>query len=75
MMRVTVKLFATLRDHRFSVDTFEFEPGTTVAGVVRHLGISEKEAALILLNGRHTDLATGLNNGDTLAIFPPVGGG
>jgi molybdopterin converting factor small subunit len=74
-MRVTVKLFATLRERRFSVDTLEFETGATVASVIHHLDISEREAALILLNGRHAIISTLLHDGDTLAIFPPIGGG
>ena len=75
MMRVTVKLFATLREGRFSVNTLEFKAGTTVKDVVRHLGISEKEAALIFVNSRHAGLSADLADGDTLAIFPRVGGG
>lgn len=75
MIRVTVKLFATLRQGRFSLENRTFEPGTTVGMVVRELGIPEQEAALILVNGRHEDLTTQLADGDTLALFPPVGGG
>ncbi len=51
------------------------EPGSTVADIVRRLSISEKEAALIFVNNRHADLSTSLADGDTLSIFPPVGGG
>ncbi len=47
--------------------------------VVRHvvavLNILEKEAAIIFVNSRHADFETVLKEGDTLAIFPPVGGG
>ncbi len=75
MPRVTIKLFASLRDGRFSVDTVEFERSPSVVDVIRYLRISQKEAALILVNSRHADLSTALNDGDTLAIFPPVGGG
>jgi sulfur-carrier protein len=75
MMHVVVKLFATLREDRFTEETREYESGSDVASVIRDLGISEKEAALILINGRHADLATQLNDQDTLAIFPPIGGG
>ena len=75
MIHVVVKLFATLREGRFAEETREYQSGSDVAGVIRDLGISEKEAALILINGRHADLSTLLNDQDTLAIFPPVGGG
>ena len=75
MTRVTVKLFATLREGRFNVDSLELQPGSTVTTIVHRLGIPEKEATLIFLNGRHADLSTELFDGDTLAIFPPIGGG
>ncbi|MGD0233563.1 MAG: MoaD/ThiS family protein [Syntrophorhabdales bacterium] len=75
MMRVTVKLFATLREGRFSVETLDLEPGATVENVVRRLNISEKEAALTFVNSRHVDPSAEITDGDTLSIFPPVGGG
>ncbi len=75
MVRVTIKLFATLRDGRFNVESRELQDGTTVHTLIDKLGITEKEAALILVNGRHGDLSTRLADGDTLAIFPPIGGG
>jgi sulfur-carrier protein len=75
MMRVTVKLFATLREGRFSVETLDLEPGTTVADIICRLNISEKEAALTFLNSRHVNLSAELAEGDTLSIFPPIGGG
>jgi sulfur-carrier protein len=75
MTEVTIKLFATLRDGRFSIESRELQPGTTVGMVVQELGIPERDAALILVNGRHADIVTELREGDTLAIFPPIGGG
>ena len=75
MVRIVIKLFATLRQGRFSVQARELEAGTTVGMVVGELGIPEREAALIFVNGRHENLATKLADGDTLALFPPVGGG
>ncbi len=74
-MRVTVKLFATLRKDRFDVTEGEFPEGTTVADIVRHYGVPEKDVTLIFINGRHGEFETGLSDGDTLALFPPVGGG
>ena len=75
MMRVIVKLFATLREGRFSVETLDLEPGATATDIIRRLNISEKEAALIFLNSRHANLSDELADGDTLSIFPPIGGG
>ncbi|HQI81700.1 MAG TPA: MoaD/ThiS family protein [Deltaproteobacteria bacterium] len=74
-MKVTVKLFATLRRGRFDVNTLDCPDGTRVQDIVRQLAIEEKDAAIIFLNSRHAGLSTTLGEGDTLAIFPPVGGG
>lgn len=75
MVHVMVKLFATLREGRFAEETRAYQHGSDVASIIRDLGIPEKEAALILVNGLHADLSTQLNDQDVLAIFPPIGGG
>jgi molybdopterin converting factor small subunit len=74
-MQVTVKLFATLRQGRFDIERFDLPPGTTVGDIVQKLGIPEKEVTLIFINGRHGGLSSALHEGDTLGMFPPVGGG
>jgi molybdopterin converting factor small subunit len=74
-MKVTVKLFATLRQGRFDIDIIDLPPGTLVGEIVARLGIPEKEVTLIFINGRHGDFASELHDGDSLAMFPPVGGG
>ncbi len=74
-MQITVKLFATLREGRFAAESREVPAGTTVLNVVQALGVPEKDVALILVNGRHADMNHHLSGGDTLALFPPIGGG
>jgi len=74
-MRVTVKLFATFRKGRFDVDVREVPPGTTVSRIAEEAALPEKEIGIVLVNGRHTGLSRVLSDGDTLAIFPLVGGG
>ena len=74
-MQITIKLFAALRKGRFNIETEDFPIGTTVGEVIRLLDISEKEITLAFVNGRHAELDTKLMEGDTLALFPPVGGG
>ena len=74
-MRITVKLFATLRRGRFDATDGEFPEGTTVGNVVRQYAIPEGDVALIFINGRHGELDTVLFEGETLSLFPPVGGG
>ncbi|MBI5904946.1 MAG: MoaD/ThiS family protein [Deltaproteobacteria bacterium] len=74
-MQVTVKLFATFRKGRFDVEVREVPPGTTVSRIVEEAKLPEKEIGIVLVNSRHADLAKALADGDTLAIFPLVGGG
>lgn len=74
-MQITVKLFATFRTGRFAEMSRDYPPGTTVAAVLADLRIPEAQVGMILRNGRHVDSPQALDAGDTLAIFPLVGGG
>jgi sulfur-carrier protein len=74
-MIITVKLFATLRNGRFKVEPREYPPLSTVEQVVADLNITREEVAMILVNGHSAGPDKQLNDGDTLALFPPVGGG
>lgn len=74
-MEVLVKLFATFREGRFSSKKMKFTQGTTVGDVVKELNINEREISIIMINGQSSDLDAELSDGDTLGLFPPVGGG
>ncbi len=74
-MQVTVKLFADFRRGRFASRTLEYPPGATVARVLEELGLPDKEVGIALVNGRHADTSGVLNDGDTLSLFPVIGGG
>lgn len=74
-MKVTVKLFASFRTNRFSIEEREYPEGTTVAQIVTELGLSEQELGIMLVNSRHVKLDRVLADGDTLALFPLLGGG
>lgn len=74
-MQVTVKLFATFRQGRFNVEAREYRPGTTVGQIANELGIPQGELGILLVNSRHVGLDHELHDGDTLALFPLVGGG
>ncbi|MDQ5987452.1 MAG: hypothetical protein CSYNP_03192 [Syntrophus sp. SKADARSKE-3] len=75
MMHINVKLFATLRQWHSDVGELEVALGATVGDVIRAIGIPEKDVKLIFINGRHGLPDTELAEGDTLALFPPIGGG
>ncbi|MFQ3573222.1 MAG: MoaD/ThiS family protein [Thermodesulfovibrionales bacterium] len=74
-MWVSVKLFATLQINRFQDKTFEVPDGTSVREIVSMIGIDEKDASIIFINGRHQSPETILQDGDILSIFPSIGGG
>ena len=73
-MEVTVKLFATLREGRFVEDARQYPSAATVADAIADVGIREK-VAIIFVNGRHAPPDQELREGDTLALFPAIGGG
>ncbi len=74
-MVATIKLFATLQAGRFDVRNEEFADGLTVHDIMKKYGLTKKHVLLILINGRHADYETEVTDGDTVALFPPIGGG
>lgn len=74
-MKITVKLFATFREGRFKERGEELPEGTTCRDIVLGLGLKEDEVGVVLVNGRHAGLDAALRDGDTLALFPQIGGG
>jgi sulfur-carrier protein len=74
-MQLTVKLFATFRQGRFEVARLEQPAGTTVGGIVDDLAIPRGEIGFVLVRGRHAELDHQPAPGDTVSIFPLVGGG
>lgn len=74
-MKVTVKLFATLRENNEKEMDLDVSEGTTPLDIIKRINISEEDVAIIMINGRAKGLDTILKEGDTLALFPPVGGG
>ena len=74
-MQVTVKLFAEFRRGRFISRTGDYPPNTSVARVLEELELPEKEVGIALVNGRHADTDGTLKDGDTLSLFPLIGGG
>jgi sulfur carrier protein len=74
-MKVNVKLFATLRDGRFNSEKAEFQENSRVSDVIKKYDLPPEDVAICLVNGRDANNEHVLNDGDTLSIFPPVGGG
>ncbi len=79
-MQVTVVLFATLM--RYHPDgagnkafTVEMPEGATVGDLIGHLGIGEKEAKQVFISHKSCPRDYPLEEGERVAIFPPVAGG
>jgi molybdopterin converting factor small subunit len=73
---ISLKLYATLKLFMpSSGELFSIEPGTTVHDLLKSLNLPEEKAKLIFIDGRQGDLATRLQGGERVGIFPPVGGG
>jgi len=78
-MLVHVRLFSRFRERlplgAHGEAALELPEGTTVAGLLDRLGITDP-AKLITVNGaRETRFDRSLGEGDTVLIFPPVVGG
>lgn len=74
-MNVRIKLFATLRNGREKDKEYELEDGTKIIDVLEMLNIDKVDVKILLINGQDADFESKLNDKDTVAIFPPVGGG
>jgi molybdopterin synthase sulfur carrier subunit len=75
LMKITVKLFATFRVGRFKAEDRDYPGGTDCRRIVAEVGLEEEELGIVLVNGRHASLDLPLKEGDTLSLFPLVGGG
>lgn len=74
-MNITVKLFASFRAGRFEIETRDYPEGTTVADVADSLNLPQNELGIMMVNNRHVKLDRRLADGETLALFPLLGGG
>lgn len=74
-MQVTVKLFASFRTGRFETARIDYPDGTTVVDVADRLKLPHAELGIMMVNNRHVKLEHVLAEGDSLALFPLLGGG
>lgn len=83
-MRITLKLFANLRDYlpveaKAGRVELELQAATTLADLIERYRLPPKLAHLVLLNGHYIEPGKRaelcLKEGDVLAIWPPIAGG
>ena len=74
-IEINVKLFANLRSFHKDANPIRCSEAHTIRDVLQSLRIPEKKVSIILVNGKHAALEDELESGDTVALFPPLGGG
>lgn len=80
MIRVEARLYATLREYCPGLAPgqslfLEVAEGTTLSGLLEHLGIPAKEVKVVFVNNVQRGLSYALRPGDKLGVFPPIAGG
>jgi sulfur carrier protein ThiS len=76
MGRVEIRLHASLRKWAsIPAGRCELNGAKTVRELLLDVGIPEQEAAIIIVNGRRGRPETVLSDGDTVSLFPLIGGG
>ncbi|WP_300730931.1 MoaD/ThiS family protein [uncultured Desulfovibrio sp.] len=79
-MRILVKLSTTLRDCVPGYDaeaglSLDMPEGASVLELARHIKVPPEEIKIVMINGRQSQAADTLRDGDRVALFPAVGGG
>ncbi len=70
-----VKLFAYLRDGIGKETKVVYKKGMTILDLLNELNINQKDARLLIVNGKHEQFNYVIKEDDEISIFPPVGGG
>ncbi len=77
-MVIILKLFGGLQEflpNRTNPHSVELDEGADVVDVLKIFGVPKEKPRVLLVNGRHVELDYVLQDGDVLAVFPPVAGG
>ena len=78
-MKIQINLYATLAlqtpNPGAKAGLIEIEDGSSIGDILNRLGISRDVPKIIFLNGVHADLGTIPQDGDRIAVFPPIAGG
>jgi sulfur carrier protein ThiS len=74
-MVINVKLVGLFQTGRFKQKEREYPAGIKVQDVINDLKLPQQHFGIVLVNGVHADIDTGLTKGDHLVIMPIVDGG
>lgn len=73
-MEVNVKLFGDLREGRFMQEKTQLEENSRVIDIIKKHNLPLEQVAICMVNSRGAELGQVLQNQDTVAFSPPVGG-
>lgn len=73
-MEVNIKLFGDFREGRFEQQTTQIAENSRVIDVINQNNLPLENVAVCLVNSRAAEFEDVLQNGDTVAFSPPVGG-
>jgi sulfur carrier protein len=74
-MRISLKLFASLREYGPAYQEIDIPENAVLRDVIKTLGIPDDDPLIKIVNGIFRDLDQNLEEGDVVALFPPIGGG
>lgn len=80
-MMIKLRYFASLQEIVGSADEEVFIPeGSSVESLLEvvktiHNSLKDVEMILVAVNGKYAKLGASLEDGDVVALFPPVSGG
>lgn len=74
-MELNIRLFADFRRGRFVEERRHYPDGTPIQGILDDLHIEMAELGIVMIDKRRSSADSPLADGQTLALFPVVGGG
>lgn len=75
-MQIQLKLMGMLKDRTPSDGTLDLQDAATIQDALRALEVDVDSVHVFTVNGTlQRDKSHGLEDGDELVVFPPVGGG
>ncbi len=74
--RIEMRLYASLQKWKPSpVTEYELAGINSVRDLLKESGIPEGEVAIIMVNGKRGQLDSAIQHGDSVSLFPLIGGG
>jgi molybdopterin synthase sulfur carrier subunit len=74
--RIEMRLYASLQKWKSPpVAEYELAGIDTVRDLLKESGIPEHEVAIVIVNGKRGQLDSVLQHGDSVSLFPLIGGG